>query len=369
MPLTDMPQDRPKVLVAGIGGASLGTEIIKCLCRADRYTILGCDISPLAFGHYVEGVDESFVVPVDGYSDAVAAECERRGVDAVIPGGEEPLRLLAGAADALAARGVRLAANRPDLIALCTSKHLLFAHLADLEIPTPRTVALLPGGDPSPLHDVRFPCVIKPSVGSGGSRHVFLAADPDEGRLFADRLRARGVPAIVQEYVPLDEGEFTIGVLSRPDATIVGSVAMQRLFHNNLSISSQTEAGLISSGYSQGLIDAFPDLCAQAERIAKALASAGPLNIQARVVNGVLLPFEINPRFSASTYLRAMAGFNEVDLCLRHLLHDSCPPPPAITGGYYLRTFSEAHVTADMIPSSDPAPERAGGRRVAALPS
>jgi carbamoyl-phosphate synthase large subunit len=41
-----------RVLVAGIGGASLGTEILKALQLAGRYELFGCDISPMAFGHY-----------------------------------------------------------------------------------------------------------------------------------------------------------------------------------------------------------------------------------------------------------------------------------------------------------------------------
>ena len=37
------------VLIAGIGGGSLGTEIAKSLRLAGAYRILGCDVSPLAF--------------------------------------------------------------------------------------------------------------------------------------------------------------------------------------------------------------------------------------------------------------------------------------------------------------------------------
>jgi carbamoyl-phosphate synthase large subunit len=83
-----------------------------------------------------------------------------------------------------------------------------------------------------------------------------------------------------------------------------------------------------------------------AERIASAIGSRGPINIQARVRNGELIPFEINPRFSASTYLRAMAGFNEVDIFIRHLAGNAQSSIGEVRPGYYLRSLTETDVPA-----------------------
>ncbi len=49
---------RPRILVAGIGGASLGTEILKCLRDAGTYEVFGCDISEHAYGHYQEEAED-----------------------------------------------------------------------------------------------------------------------------------------------------------------------------------------------------------------------------------------------------------------------------------------------------------------------
>jgi carbamoyl-phosphate synthase large subunit len=67
------------------------------------------------------------------------------------------------------------------------------------------------------------------------------------------------------------------------------------------------------------------------------------MNIQGRMRGGTFYPFEINPRFSASVFLRAMAGFNEVDLFLRSLLGGR-PAPGPIRPGFYLRSLSEVFV-------------------------
>ncbi|MCS6955556.1 MAG: hypothetical protein NZM44_04305 [Candidatus Calescibacterium sp.] len=40
---------KTKVFVAGIGGASLGTEIVKALMLANNYEIYGGDISDLSY--------------------------------------------------------------------------------------------------------------------------------------------------------------------------------------------------------------------------------------------------------------------------------------------------------------------------------
>jgi len=334
------------VLVAGIGGASLGSEIAKCLAQAQRYDVYGCDISRFAAGHYAERFRDTFVIDSDHYVPAVLDLCQRLRVGCIVPGGEAPTTLLARASGELQAAGIRLAANTASIIDLCSDKARLFARLRELRIPIPATVSV---HDDSVAGDLPYPCVVKPSTGSGGSAFVFLAATPAEGRLYIRYLLDNGQHVIVQEYVPVDDGEFTVGVLTLPNGRLVGSVALRRLFHAKLSVSVKTATGLISSGYSQGLIDDFPEIRAQAERVAAALGSVGPLNIQGRVRDGVLVPFEINPRFSASTYLRAMAGFNEVDLFLQWLLQGAVPAPEPLRSGYYLRDLAEVYVEAKAL--------------------
>ncbi|MBI1370674.1 MAG: ATP-grasp domain-containing protein [Planctomycetes bacterium] len=340
-----MASDKPRILVAGVGGASLGTEVIKCLRLAGRYDIVGCDISPLAFGLFEPGV-EAALVRREHYIEDVLALCKQHRIRAIVPGGEQPMSLLSEASDAFGAIGVPIAVNDPRVVAVCSDKSRCFDELARLNIAMPRTVSFDDAADLSKLADVPMPCVVKPATGSGGSRFVFLAADRAEAELYLQYIIRHAGRALAQEYIPLDEGEFTIGVLSLPSGQVVSVVSMKRLFHTKLSVSVATDFGLISSGYSQGLIDHFPQLEADARRLAESLGSTGPMNIQARVRGGRLIAFEINPRFSASTYLRACAGVNEIDLYLRHILDGASPTPPAITPGYYLRSLTETF-TAD----------------------
>ena len=313
-----------RVMIAGVGGASLGTEIYKSLRLAGGYEIYGCDVSVTAYGLYEPGFVRTYCANREDYVASVIDACMRAGVGCLIPGGEEPMRQLSEAADKFAEAGIQLLANSPDVISMLSDKDEMFKRLATQGIPIPRTIAVNQLAD---LDHVGLPWIVKPATGSGGSTSVFFAVDADEAMIYAAFIRRSGSTPIVQEYLNVAEGEFTIGVLSLPDGRVVGSIGLRRALDAKLSVAYRGRGGLVSSGYSQGRIDEYPEVCDQAERIATAIGSRGPMNIQGRVREGILLPFEINPRFSASTYLRAMAGFNEIDMLLRYVMRGEVPTP------------------------------------------
>ncbi len=330
-----------KVMIAGIGGASLGTEICKALQLAGGYEIYGCDISPTAYGLYDPGFTATYRVDRDHYVSSVIEDCGDAEATWLIPGGEEPMVLLRQAAEQINNAGITLTANAGEVADLCSDKEATFKRLKKIGIPAPRTAAVSTALD---IDDVGLPCIVKPATGSGGSVAVFFAVTTEEAMMYAEFIRRSGSLPIAQEYLDIQEGEFTIGVLSLPDARIVSSVALRRSLDAKLSVAYRGRGGIISSGYSQGYIGEFPDLCRQAEAIAQALGSRGPINIQGRVRDGVLYPFEINPRFSASTYLRALAGINEVDLFIRCHSLKELPKTLAVRPGWYLRSLAEHYV-------------------------
>ena len=334
------------VLVAGIGGGSLGAEVAKSLRKAGGYRVIGCDISPLAFGHYAELCHITALVSVEGYVDLVLEVCRKHDVRVVIPGADQPTALIAAAADGFAREGIRLAMNAPQVVATLVDKQRCFLELERLGFMTPRTVAVTQA---AALDKLGMPCVIKPSTDSGGSSFVFFANDRMEAELYATYLVNNGKSPIAQEYVSHEHGEYSVGVLCEPDGSFAGVIAMQRAFPAKLSIMARGRDFLISSGISQGRFGEYPDVCATARDIALALKSTGPLNIQGRVdKRGHFLPFEINPRFSATTYLRALAGFNEVDHYVRRLL-DLPTEPLTVRSGWYLRGLTEVVVPDDGI--------------------
>jgi carbamoyl-phosphate synthase large subunit len=335
-----------KIMIAGIGGASLGTEIFKALQLAGGYEIYGCDVSPTAYGLYESGFTETYRVDRDDYVTSVMDVCIRTRVRWLLPGGEQPMILLGQASDQLAEAGIRLIGNSKKVVALCSNKKTTFEHLKTVGIKIPHTITVTQVSD---IEIVGLPCIVKPSTCSGGSTSVFFAATADEAMIYAEFIRRNKSQPIAQEYVDIQEGEFTIGVLSLPDTSIVSSIALRRTLDAKLSLAYIGRGGIISSGYSQGYVSDYPELCHQAERIAMAIGSRGPINIQGRVRDGILLPFEINPRFSASTYLRALAGFNEVDIFIRYMQSGVKPGTVSIRPGWYLRSLTEQYVAEDHL--------------------
>jgi carbamoyl-phosphate synthase large subunit len=165
---------------------------------------------------------------------------------------------------------------------------------------------------------------------------------------------------MLQEYVGTPEGEYTVGVLHTLDGNFVGSIALRREImgglSNRIKAPNRTDRAdlgpvlAVSSGVSQGVIDDFPEVRRQCEAIASAIGSRGPLNLQGRFANGVFMLFEINPRFSGTTYLRALAGYNEPDMLMRHHLRgETIAQPVPFAAGQIVRGLIERRV-ADFAP-------------------
>jgi carbamoyl-phosphate synthase large subunit len=336
-----------RVLVAGIAGASLGTEIAKCLQLAGRYEVFGCDILATAYGIGDPLFADTAVVRSERYIDDVIDICLKWGVVAVIPGGERPASMLSAHRELFETEGISIIQSDSRTVGLASDKSAFFAKLESLGIEVPFTKAVRSRDDPV-LRCVPLPAVVKPSTDSGGSQSVYVAETRFELVCLAQMLLDQGRSVTVQEYLPHDEGEYTIGVLRFHGQETCYSIAIRRIFDSRLSVAFRSSNALISSGFTQGQIEAFTDVRAAAQQIVERLDSFGPINVQGRVVGGRFFPFEVNARFSASTYLRTLAGFNEVDMYLSYVLDGTTPNPPSIRYGYYLRTFSEKYVPSDM---------------------
>ena len=67
----------------------------------------------------------------------------------------------------------------------------------------------------------------------------------------------------------------------------------------------------------------------------------GPANIQCRVVDGVPYAFEVNPRFSGTTYFRTLLGVNEPLNVIKDSMGLEVPTDLRLRPGKVRRYFSE----------------------------
>lgn len=301
------------VLITGIGSAGLGEQIIKSLKLSDlNLYLIGTDLNEVCFNK--DNVDEFLVIPSANnpqYGDYILDLVGRFDIDIIFPGSEAELRYFSLNMDKF--NNVIIPINDPNLIELCLNKHKTYTEILKFGIDVPKFNKIDSVNDCNNID--YFPVVLKPNTNSGGSAHVYVAFDKDELVMFTKYMLKYGIDIIAQEYIEYDDNEYTIGVSSDIEGEILGSIILKRLINNSMSTNKKimynNKQIVISSGISQGTFIKDNDIKFQAEKIAKALNSKGPLNIQARMYAGKMMLMEINPRLSGTTYLRALAGYNE----------------------------------------------------------
>lgn len=324
------------VLVTAVGGIGNGEQILKSLrlAREGRYRVIAADMAPWVPQFAL--ADHAVRLPSarePDYLEALEAVCRAYGVRAVFHGSEAEMMIFARERERIRSWGVLPMINEPDLIALCNDKAALSHRLDRLGFHPPRTVEIRTADDVARISD--FPVIVKPVTDGGGSRNTHIARNPRELGLILSLLEGAG-RFLVQEYVGRPEDEFTVGILHDMDGRFVASSVLRRDLSSLLNVAMRTanttgraELGptlVISSGVSAGTFGPYPEISGQCRAMAEALSSRGPLNFQCRVVDGVVRVFEINPRYSGTTSLRAMAGVNEPDLMLRtHVLGEDIP--------------------------------------------
>ncbi|BCS54642.1 ATP-grasp domain-containing protein [Geobacter sp. SVR] len=311
------------ILVTGIGGGGVGEQVLKALRLAKNpdYTIIGTDITEYSAGHrFVDIFCKVPSVSDPSYREVFFSLVNKYKIDFVFHGSEPELQFLSQNRQALREEGVYCYINSADLISLCSNKVETYEKLQSFGFNVPRFMKIDRLRD---LDEIDFyPIVLKPYVGSGGSSNVFIALDRKEARLLGSYMLKSGIRIVAQEYLSTHENEYTIGISSDELGNVLGSIVIKKMIGNAMStrlkVKSNDSLYVISSGFSQGEVCHMADLQKQAENMALALKSKGPLNVQGRVVDGQLMLMEINPRTSGTTSLRAMAGYNEPDMVIKY---------------------------------------------------
>ena len=343
------------ILVTAIGGSGHGEQVLKALLLANRkeFRIFGADSDsgcPQKSLVYDFQVLPSASSP--NYETELFALLDKFQIKVLIHGCEPEMQFFLKIKHLLESRGILILMNNKEVINLCTNKLLTGMRLNELGFQCPKFQEV------SSIEEIEeidwFPVVVKPKTGSGGSKNVFICQTKFELVNLARYLTGEfGILDImIQEYVGTFDQEFTVGVLSDLDGNFINSIALRRKMSGQLnirsSVSNQTGNAkfgsklVISSGVSHGEIAEFNEVRRQCEAIAKSIGSTGPLNIQCRFVDGVVNVFEINPRFSGTTSLRALVGFNEPELLIkRHILGETIEPRFKFRNATIIRTLHE----------------------------
>lgn len=314
-----------KIAVTG-AGALLGQGMLRSLQASQLpISLLALDPSPLSAGLYWGGT--AYRLPfasAPDYLPAIERLLQRERPHALLVGTDVELVVLAQAREHLEAKyQVQVLVSSPEVVAIADDKYRTAGFMAAQGFDAPASAL---GSDAAAVRELvaslGFPLIVKPCV---GARSVGVHKVTNEQELAEALARVAG--SVVQECIGGDSQEYTASGLyfdGRCDAVIV----MRR--------------DLRDGNTYRAFVDQDPMLREQVRRWTVALKPHGPANFQFRIdAQGRPKVFEINGRFSGTTPLRALAGFNEVEICLRRLLLSEPVTQPPIKPIIVLRHWHE----------------------------
>jgi carbamoyl-phosphate synthase large subunit len=323
-----------KVLVTG-AGALLGQGVIRALKRSTLEPhIVALDPSPLSAGLY--WADSAHIIEMatsPHYLESLHDILRKEQPDIVLVGTDVELPILAEARGALERDfGTKVVVSSPEVIDIANDKWLTSRFLKEQGLDY--VPSALPGDEEDLIAQVGFPLIVKPRI---GARSVGLHLVRDRKELA--RALETPDPPVIQKHVGTADTEYTAGSLT---------------FHGKCRASIVMRRDLRDGNTYRAYTDAYTDLNEKIRQVAERLDAFGPANFQFRLENGRPLIFEINARFSGTTPLRAHAGFNEVEMTIRHLLHGEPIIQPPATSLTILRHWSETVVPNDQLKSGSP---------------
>lgn len=326
-------EDKITVLVSGVSQNSVGHQIAKSLFMyRNLYRIIGTNVDSTERNDYY--IDIYKKLPHSSnpkYIASLLALCKEYDVQAILPGSEDELMLISRNSHIFELNGVKPITLDYIVVDLCLNKNLLIKALSTLDIPQPISIPINSKNDLGSIEF--FPLVLKPARGSGSKGVIIIQSKKELDSLVPTWLENYG-KLICQEYIDSTSGEYTVGVITDPiDGLVRNSIIMKRFIMNGIGHGSKVlnkftqnvkEPYLVlSSGISQGIFIKDKNISDQIEDSISKLGIKGVVNVQCRIQDGVVKIFEINPRFSGTTYGRALCGYNEPHLLLQRIINET----------------------------------------------
>ena len=315
-----------KILITG-AGALLGQEIFHSLKHTSLISDLFigfADPSPLAVGlHWADASHKLPLASADNYIDALIELLRVNSYQFLIPGTDVELPKISCSRNLIEAlTGCKVIVSSPDVIDIANDKLLTSAFLSSHEFSPPKSWSreslmfedfnLLP-----------YPLIVKPR---NGARSIGVLRVEEPAQLM-EAVSATDNP-VIQECIGSPDTEFTAGSLSF-DGKCYSTILLRRTLRDGNTWTAQVVNDRI-------LQDSIA-------KISEALKPYGPCNFQFRLDSiGQPRIFEINARFSGTTYMRTLSGFDEVAWSILHAregyLPDNCPL--LFDELFFMRSFS-----------------------------
>ncbi|WP_404417434.1 NAD-dependent epimerase/dehydratase family protein [Marinospirillum sp.] len=317
-----MSENKKVVGICSIGSGVGQSVISSCNATSLPIITLGLGNNPLAYGQY-ECDDYAYIPSYysENYLEKLLEICKEKKVELLIPGHDDEAQLLADNEPKLKEEGIELLASSIELINICRSKDKLahfFSEASDLFVKsyTYKEIA----NNKKSTKEI-FPLIAKPRNGYA-SKNVHIVRSREELEKLDDELIYQEI-AIPEKSDPARDfylknlekginaqiGELSIQLVADKKGKIHGRFATYNKLNNGIPIEILPYE---SSKLDKALDRLIP--------LIQEKGLKGPINLQGRMTDEGLKIFEINPRFTGITGLRAKFGFNEVSACIKNWL-------------------------------------------------
>ncbi|WP_349921786.1 ATP-grasp domain-containing protein [Aeromonas veronii] len=297
--------NKVNVMVMAVG-SPLGQSILKAV-RASPYVdnIYATDISVLAAGLHFENVHPVILplVKENSYFDELTSFVEKYDIKVIFPTIAVEHEFFAKYTTYFHERRIHIVSCEASVFEICNDKYESMQYLRRNNIAAPSTIL---GCEHDAIEEFikryGFPVVIKPRNGAS-SNDVFIIKN--KARLLALLGAYPEDYFVVQEYLE-DPKDYTAGVYVSSSADFNDVIIFERDLKFGLSYSGKI---IIDEGIKKYCLS-----------IANALKSTYSINIQFKMMAGQPYCYEINPRLSSTTSVRAHFGFNEPDMIIREII-------------------------------------------------
>lgn len=312
-----------KVLLTS-AGSGVGEAIYKSLRLCETpVSIVAADIN--AFNSGAFRCEKAYRIPppdAKDYADKVLSICDQEQIDVVISGSDTELPMLAAIKERNAIASLVLTGNTHS-VQICRDKQKSYEFFRAKELPF---VATVYWSDIDRLiSDCGFPLLAKPKGGSGSvgveiiMNHTDLEdIDNKEDYIFQEYLISENW-GLTKETIQrtdmirgntlIQKDEISIQVLLGQDKEIYGSFMSRNVL----------KFGMPTKIYPFESADYNDLACRMALELAE-IGMVGPVNLQCKITSKGPVFFEVNPRFTGITSVRATLGFREVEAMLQHFL-------------------------------------------------
>jgi carbamoyl-phosphate synthase large subunit len=291
------------ILVTGVGSL-LGQGIIKTIKKSNiKSNIFGTDYFETAVGLY--WVKKGYLLPdvlkksnLKNWLTKFIYICRKEKIDIIIPGLDFETPILSKYKTTIEKKTKsKILVSSFNVIKICNDKWETIEFLKKNNFLYPKSC--LPNNINKFLINNKFPLIVKPRFEST-SKNISIVKNINELKKSLINCKK----PIIQEIVGNKKNEYTCG------STLINGKIL-----STITLKRELKNGNTKIAFHNKNINLDDFLC----DVTKKLVPYGPTNFQLMLTKNGPVIFEINPRFSGTTIIRAMFGLNEIDLILSEI--------------------------------------------------